>query len=146
MVPLIIGISLGMIYRDVLQQEEKIARYGAGDGASRSNMQQSSASDADEGVNHSSWVARLSSISVRLSSLDNRRSTGQSSSMSNQNQSSSRAVLNRAFAYSIAYFLTWSFTIIGLFFDMANVNWPNSIWYLASIFNPLQGVSNSIKQ
>jgi len=63
---------------------------------------------------------------------------------SNVNRSNSRLVLHRAIAYSVSYFLTWTFSVIGVGFDMANVEWPTAIWYLANIFNPLQGVSTMI--
>jgi len=91
-VPVIIGTSLGMIYRSVSKQENNMASYGE----------------------------------------------------SNINRSNSRLVLNRAIAYSISYFLTWSFSMIGVGFDVANVEWPTAIWYLTSIFNPLQGFFNFV--
>jgi len=53
--------------------------------------------------------------------------------------SNSRVLLRRAFAFTAAYFLTWSFTFIGICFDLVSKDWPLAIWYLTSMFNPLQG-------
>ena len=50
--------------------------------------------------------------------------------------------LNRAVDFSIAYTLTWAFNIVGNCLTIADVAWPTAIWYLANIFNPLQGVFN----
>ena len=116
-------------------KRKKIAKYGAN--ALTAGTQQSGAGDAYERVNRGSLMDRSFAFV--------RRSAG--SSNSNKNQSSySRVVLHRAFAYSSAFFLAWSFFAIGACFDIANMEWPTAIWYLTNIFNPLQGVSYSIKQ
>lgn len=57
-------------------------------------------------------------------------------------RSKSRAVLQKARSYSIAYFLAWSFPIIRASLRLAGYEWPIAIWYLASIFNPLSGLYN----
>mmetsp|Transcript_10408 Transcript_10408/g.19144 ORF Transcript_10408/g.19144 Transcript_10408/m.19144 type:complete len:387 (+) Transcript_10408:597-1757(+) len=63
---------------------------------------------------------------------------------SNINRSNSRLVLHRVIAYSVSYVLTWSFSIIGIGFEIANMEWPTALWYLANIFNPLQGFFNFV--
>lgn len=130
-VPLVIVTSLGMIYRSVLQQEEQMERYGAGSFAARDRRL---GDVADERV---SWSARIRSVFKCI-----RRSSEEQTSTSNQNQrqSNSRAVMHRALAYSTSYFLTWSWFIIGTFCELAGMEWPTILWYLANIFNPLQGV------
>jgi len=133
-VPFVIGISLGMIYRYVLQSEKKMAAYGAGFEASD---QQSIVTSSNEGGESSCWKERL----PRLFSFF-RRLTERFSLTSNEDRNLSRPVLHRALAFSVAYFLTWSFVITTTCFTIADVEWPVSIWYLSNIFNPLQGFFN----
>jgi len=95
--PLVIGFSLWMIRRSVLNQENNMASYGA-------NNFTAGAQQPD--------------------------------------RSNSRVVLHRALAYSISYFLTWAFVIVGRCFDIANMEWPTFVWYLSNLFNPLQGFYN----
>jgi len=140
-VPIIIGVSLWMIYRAVKQQEQAIARYGAGAFAANTNTHQTSSganSDEDEGANHHTFLDRLGRI-IRsaVSSLKRGRSTEQSSSVSN-----SRVVLRRAFAFTILYFLTWTGYFIVVCFDIGGKDAPDAILYLSAIFNPLQGFFN----
>lgn len=128
-VPVIIGISLGMIYKSVLQQEKKLGRYGVN--AFTASARQLSADDDD--------VRARGSLTVRISRL-----LMLSSPTSSQERNKSRAVLHRAIAYSIAYFLAWSFVIIHISLILAGIEWPTSLSYLTSIFNPLQGYYNFV--
>jgi hypothetical protein len=99
-VPLIIGTSLGMIYRSVSKQENNMASYGASNFTA--NAQQ-------------------------------------------PDRSKSRIVMNKARAYSAAYFLAWSWLIIGSIFGLANVEQPAPLIYISNFLNPLQGVSRPIQ-
>ena len=88
----------------------------------------------DEEINHLSWLdRRKSTIRSAVSSLHSRRSSS---------TSNSRVVLHRAFAFTISYFLTWSFFFISACFNMANKDTPQAIWYLTYILGPLQGFFN----
>ena len=131
-VPMVVLVSLGLIYRSVLQQEKRSARYGAN--AITNGTRQSS--NAEVGSSESANRISNSIITV-VASAKRRRAHGQSQSQS-QDRSHSRTVLHRAFAFSTAYFMAWAFTTIGVCFDIAGVEWPRSVWYLAKIFNPLQ--------
>eukprot|EP00579_Thalassiosira_antarctica_P017786 CAMPEP_0201945186 /NCGR_PEP_ID=MMETSP0903-20130614/53774_1 /ASSEMBLY_ACC=CAM_ASM_000552 /TAXON_ID=420261 /ORGANISM="Thalassiosira antarctica, Strain CCMP982" /LENGTH=321 /DNA_ID=CAMNT_0048488247 /DNA_START=56 /DNA_END=1018 /DNA_ORIENTATION=- len=136
--PIVIGTSLAMLHRDVSKQEKRMARYGGGFGAfNPSATQQTTDSAAATDGNRSSGLS--SSISSVISSV--RRTFGRgSSSNSNQEHSNSRGVMHRVLAYSIAYFLTWSWAIIMGILWQAGVPIPLAIIYLSSIFTPLQGL------
>ncbi len=56
--------------------------------------------------------------------------------------SDQRRVLRKAVAYSVSYFLAWIFVIIGVSFTYAEKDWPNFVWYMTVILNPLQGLFN----
>eukprot|EP00956_Cyclotella_meneghiniana_P004768 scaffold5867_cov25-Cyclotella_meneghiniana.AAC.2 len=101
--PVVIGVSLGMLYRHVSNQEKRISRYGAG------------------ALNTSSE---------------------QSLSDQNRDRSYSRAVLNRALAYSCSYFLTWVWNIGGHIMVWRGVEIPLPYLYLWTIFFPLEGFFN----
>ena len=118
-----------------------MARYGGG-AFNPSATQHTTDSAAATDANRSSGLS--STISSVVSSV--KRTFGRwSSSNSNQEHSNGRGVMHRALAYSIAYFLTWSwYLIIGLLYG-AGVPPPLALDYLATIFNPLQGVSYSIE-
>lgn len=129
-VPIIIGVSLGSIYRSVLQQERIMRGYG-----------ESTIDIGREQENSDDRVSWLDVIRNMFRCL--KRSPGQRS-LSNRIRSS-RVVLNRALAYSTAYLLSWSFFIAGTFFDLSGMEWPTFLWYLSEIFNPLQGVSQVLR-
>eukprot|EP00579_Thalassiosira_antarctica_P024422 CAMPEP_0201986796 /NCGR_PEP_ID=MMETSP0904-20121228/91460_1 /ASSEMBLY_ACC=CAM_ASM_000553 /TAXON_ID=420261 /ORGANISM="Thalassiosira antarctica, Strain CCMP982" /LENGTH=468 /DNA_ID=CAMNT_0048540873 /DNA_START=210 /DNA_END=1617 /DNA_ORIENTATION=- len=134
--PIVIGTSLGMLYRDLSKQEKRMARYGGG-AFNPSATQQTTDSAAATDVNRSSGLS--SSISSVISSV--RRTFGRgSSSNSNQEHSNSRGVMHRALAYSIAYFLTWSWAISNGILMVAGVPIPLALAYLSMIFSPLQGL------
>jgi len=116
--PIIISISFWLIYRAVLDLEKKTTRYGAN-------------------------VFR-NSIIMRSSIIEENNNTG-SEQLSNQIRSrqtrlKTRAIMNRAMGYSIAYFLAWGFTIVGIILDIAGLEWPTIIWYIVAITNPAQGL------
>ena len=102
--PIIIGVSLAMLYRHVSKQEKRMTRYGAG------------------ALNTSSE---------------------QSSSDQNRNTSYSRAVFNRALAYSCSYFITWGWLFGAFIMVLVGVKTiPLPYDYLWTIFGPLEGFSN----
>eukprot|EP00956_Cyclotella_meneghiniana_P018752 scaffold31518_cov56-Cyclotella_meneghiniana.AAC.8 len=105
--PVVISVSLGMLYRHVSNQEKIMARYGTG-------------------------------------ALDT--ASEQSSSNQNRDRTYSRAVLNKAIAYSLSYFLTWGWgigaTIMGLVTSGVETTLPLPYSYLLIIFNQLEGLFN----
>jgi len=70
--------------------------------------------------------------------------TAQQSSTSNPNRntSCSRAVLHKALACTIAYFLTWSWTIAVQMIWWTEKEPPPALHYMMVIFQPLQGFCN----
>eukprot|EP00579_Thalassiosira_antarctica_P000773 CAMPEP_0201866146 /NCGR_PEP_ID=MMETSP0902-20130614/821_1 /ASSEMBLY_ACC=CAM_ASM_000551 /TAXON_ID=420261 /ORGANISM="Thalassiosira antarctica, Strain CCMP982" /LENGTH=166 /DNA_ID=CAMNT_0048391055 /DNA_START=162 /DNA_END=659 /DNA_ORIENTATION=- len=101
---IVIVTSLGVIYRDVSNQEKRMARYGAGSfnpGATQNTTDGTVAMDANRSGGLSSNISSVIP-SVR------RTFRRLSSSISNQEHSNSRGVMHRALAYSITYLLTWS--------------------------------------
>lgn len=136
-VPIIVGVSLWMIYKAVHRQERTIARYdftaNINTDQTRSSAANSDADD-DERANRGSffnWIR--GSISSGGSNVINRQPAS---------SSNSSAVMRRAFAFTISYALTWSFPFMVTCFNIANKEWPLVVWYLYSIFNPLQGFYN----
>ncbi|KAL7543858.1 hypothetical protein ACHAWF_007466 [Thalassiosira exigua] len=119
--PIIVGISLGMIYRSVSKQERVLSRYG---------RVRKSAMDAVAGMRASS-IARRRCFGERRC-FRNRRSF-------NTNDSNSRAVVHRACAYSISYFLAWSWPTLYIILQLAGRENSLAFRYLWSIFGPLQG-------
>ena len=119
-----------MIYRSVLQQEKKLTRYGAGT-LSPSAEQSSNTDDRESGT---SLAGRLNRVRGAVEQA--------LSTQSQQERKKSRTILYRALSYSLAYLLTWGFVIVRISVIIAGEEWPTTIWYLASIFNPLQGLYN----
>jgi len=129
--PIFISVSLGMIYKSVIQQEMKISKYGAS--AIRRNIANRRSSMIIPVTETSaSWMDRIKRCFKRSERTSNTRS--------NQASSQRRAVLHKAVAYSTSYFLAWSFGVIGVSFSIANVEWPHFVWYMSVILNPLQGL------
>lgn len=130
--PIIVGISLGMIYRTIRVQEMKLARYGA----STLHLATTGAQS-----NHTARPSRLSST-IALFKGNQQPSASAAPAPNNNRHQRSRVILKRALDFSLAYTLAWSFNIIGNCFAIADVPWPVAVWYLSNIFNPLQGVFN----
>eukprot|EP00956_Cyclotella_meneghiniana_P035096 scaffold111227_cov23-Cyclotella_meneghiniana.AAC.1 len=102
--PVVIGVSLGMLYRHVSKQERRMSRYGTG---------------------------ALNSASE------------QSPSDQNRDRSFSYAVLNKAIAYSVSYFLTWGWGVGAVIMTLLGVEtMPVPYDYLWAMFAPLEGFFN----
>jgi len=123
-VPCVIAISLGIIYRGVRQQEKKMARYGERALMQGPQRTATAANDSNEGTPNTflSKILRRKTKSIK--------------------QSNSRVVLQRAFAYTCSFFLTWSWFFIGLIIGVAGSEFPITLSYLRQIFTPLQGSWN----
>ena len=137
--PIVVSISLGMIFSFVHKQEKRTRRYGAG---AVNNSTQHTANSAAGGENSTSNKISINSIVSFM-----KTSFGKKSSRSNSNQeyTMSRAVFHRALAYSAAYFLTWGWAILSVILKLAGVWNPRApivYDYFGNIFNPLQGFFN----
>jgi len=136
-VPIVVGVSLWMIYKAVLQQEKRIARF-----AFTPNAEQSCTNDANVGVGKS-WKKVRDVMRSAVSRFRNESPSGQHSATTDQDRSKySRAVMYRALAYSSAYFLTWTFTIILTCLNILGVELPIILRYLSTLFGCLQGFFN----
>ncbi len=114
----IIIASLVSIYRAIKKQENKLSRYGT----SALNLSPPSL-----------WKRIKMSLSRRSSSSNNARPATRSNNM----QSQSRAIMQRAFQYSAAWFFSY-----GMFTVAVITKYQMVFLYLATIFAPLQGFFN----
>ncbi|KAL7529381.1 hypothetical protein ACHAWF_002956 [Thalassiosira exigua] len=118
--PIAIGMSLGMIYRNVLRQERRIGRYGA----SALNVSSTNRNSTDStGDRRGNWTSAVSSL--RASVKSRLSSRGRVGAANNSNQGS-RAVMYRAIAYALAFFITWIWFIVYMFLDIAGA-WVHTI-------------------
>ncbi len=129
-----IFISLGVIYRTVRKQEQKLARY-----APRSSIEV----DANQhsGSSSSSLLGKLRrSLSKRPSSTTT--AVPPISIRSNDTQSRSRAVMHKAFGYSFAWLLSYGIYTVYLVMYLFYQYPPIVLDYIWMIFLPLQGFFN----
>jgi len=111
--PIIISISFWMIYKAVLNLEKKTSRYGS-----------------------SVYIAN---IRLRNNTNEENR-TKLNQSRSTQICLKIRAIRKKAMGYSIAYFLAWGFSIVGIILSIAGVKWPIELWYFVVLTHPAQGL------
>jgi len=131
--PIIVGISLYLIYQSVSKQEQKVARYGAG------SLQNTTTAD-------NNGQGCVSSLISNVKSRFKRGQMGEANP--NQEATYSRAVMHRAVAYSGSYFITWTWAIVYIILELPGVwsasmpfqKWEVAYFYLWSIFQPLQGL------
>lgn len=132
-VPITVFGSLFLIYRSVSKQEQRIARYGAG-----------AFTDTATADNNGQWA-----VSSLISSVKSRfRRVGSGAASPTQDASHSRAVMRRAGAYSVSYFLTWIWFIVAIIlywtgvwtFSAPQPKWQLAYRYLQAFFVPLQGM------
>eukprot|EP00553_Chaetoceros_curvisetus_P007922 CAMPEP_0204617500 /NCGR_PEP_ID=MMETSP0717-20131115/4462_1 /ASSEMBLY_ACC=CAM_ASM_000666 /TAXON_ID=230516 /ORGANISM="Chaetoceros curvisetus" /LENGTH=627 /DNA_ID=CAMNT_0051631055 /DNA_START=48 /DNA_END=1931 /DNA_ORIENTATION=+ len=160
---IIIFISLGIIYRAVRTQEKKLAGYAS----FRSNLSQSvlrtstlASSMNTTRSNHSDQHGRdglmgsiRSSLSRRWSTLMPSLATATTTTTtapqirSNDTQSKSRAVMDKAFGYSFAWILSYGVNIVAFVLRIARSSssssfGPITFYYIMWIFLPLQGLFN----
>uniref|UniRef100_A0A7R9VVI7 G-protein coupled receptors family 1 profile domain-containing protein n=1 Tax=Pseudictyota dubia TaxID=2749911 RepID=A0A7R9VVI7_9STRA len=141
--PVIIAVSMLMVYIAVLKQEKKLSKYGEGpldadpvttDGRNNNNH------DADGG--------KMRSILIKLAcTIDciRRNQTSQDPAGSQSNtmrMSLSRAVWYRALSYSIAYLLTYVFFLTTYIMFATKVTIPFGLTICREISMPLQGFYN----
>lgn len=145
-VPIVIAVSLWMIYRSVATQEAKIGRYGVGalnQGTPRTTNDNAN-DDVGGRVDESGRVRGFFRRSIASVSSYLKKKFGKRSS----DVSNSRKVMYRAIAYSISYYLTWSWTVIYVCIALAGAWNPSgnqahmALAYLMTIFSPLQGFFN----
>eukprot|EP00984_Skeletonema_dohrnii_P014272 scaffold5981_cov146-Skeletonema_dohrnii-CCMP3373.AAC.1 len=138
--PFVIIIAFGMIYWSVRKQEKKNGRYGAGTlnlGASAASSSNGNDRDSNTRGSARSSIGSIRSSLSSISSRFRRNSSG-------NNDSNSRAVMHRAFAYAIAYFATWIWALIGEIMTMLKKVENIPLWYhyIWTIMIPLQGMFN----
>lgn len=128
--PVIIGGTLGLLFRTVSKQERQMKRYG------ERTLNTTQTESARSEVRGSVMLSISRSLKRLASSLSERQS---------DRGESGRAILNKAAAYSMSYFLAWMPSIIGFILVMAGIpahEMPLAIMYMINIFNPLEGFFN----
>eukprot|EP00984_Skeletonema_dohrnii_P028713 scaffold18790_cov93-Skeletonema_dohrnii-CCMP3373.AAC.1 len=138
--PFIIIIAFGMIYWSVREQEKKNGRYGASTFNLGASAASSSNGNGRDSNTRGSARSSIGSIRSSLSSISSR--FRRNSSVVGNNDSKSRAVMHRAFAYAMAYFTTWIWALIGEIMMLLKVNVPMWYSYIWTIMIPLQGMFN----
>lgn len=141
--PVVIGTSLGMIYRDVWKAESRVARYGLGE------LSANHGADDDHGnANNSVSHGLFGTLVVCMKKRTCRKRIHSASDEDRPNYSNSRAVMHRALAYSTSYFITWIWPIVALLLILTGI-WetiPETgqliYRYFWIILNPLQGFFN----
>ena len=136
-VPIVVGVSLIVIYRFVSKQERKNARYG-GSALNITSLGNVSNATNEEGSNPG-FVEAIRSLFHRIKTSF---ACCGMTSLQNEQLSMSQKVLHRATAYSTAYLLAWSPFILGYSLYIAGLGWPLVVEYITNIFNPLQGFFN----
>jgi len=158
--PIIITISLMLIYKAVVEIEARLSKYGAaslripGVSVVRATI---TAVTAKEGSTERSAVATTNNniggnsgfcprtflcnnCSTFLRCKNNSGSrTSTSTPKKSSSSSKSRTVMHKAISYSISYVLTWVFATIVFFLNVSEKNVPLTITYLLAIFSCLQG-------
>ena len=155
--PVVIMISMALMYRAVLKQEKRTQRYGARTLALRRHAAAGPASADEEGrqtksgvqnlyARMKSWVSSRRSSWMSCGKKENNNIAGRSNDASRQ----SRAVMHRALCYSLAFIATYLFPIIinirtfsGSDLDIFGSQWE-ILNALGRIFFPFQGFFNFI--
>jgi len=143
--PVIAGISIILLYRAVVQVENKRSKYGASSFratiTAKSNQSHTS-SNAEDIEGGGTWNGVKRFFSSRFSFIERWRIGVRAKS---QTRSHSRTVMYKALAYTLGYSLTWIFMLFYFFMgDVFKKPVPIEVVYLANVFIPIQGVYNFI--
>ncbi len=147
----LIGIvtMMGLVYKDVLDHEKKMQNYGANAIRRSITIRNIAANDYEDGITTSSsksttWCSIVQKVKNRC-----RRSRRTNRICSNiRHGTNSRAVLHKAFAHSLAWFLTR--TIFNIWHNFTSTPGKNDasffITLLLNLFMPLYGFFNLLIQ
>ncbi len=154
---IVISTSLGMIYKAVRTQENKLSRYSVFTTNMRQHQDQSRSRAQRDDVQQQGggWKRMKTSLTVMASSLKmsivpSRRNSAPDPAMhhtrmrSNDTQSQSRAVMHKAFGYSFAWLLSYGIFIIASVIKIMNGNSNLVLVYVTTAFTALQGCFNLI--
>ncbi len=130
MVAVTVLASLALIFKAVRDQEKKLSKYGVG--ALRAGLSANFNSTTQASV----WER------IKTSMHGSRRSSTPSVIRSKNAHNQSRAVMHRAFGYSFAWVLSYGSQCVGLVIQLVTSNYPLILFYVTSIFIPLQGFFN----
>jgi len=145
--PCVIFSTMTIMYRAVLAQEKKLQRFGVGALALRvKNRNKNSNGGGVEGNdNNATKEKKINSRNpfVRMKSwIASRRSSKNKIIRSNSAGKQSRAVMNKALSYSLAFFFTYLFPIIISIRTLIGLESGPALSILARVFFPLQGFFN----
>lgn len=138
--PIVILTSMGLMYHTARQNEKKMSGYGIHTLRLKSTVKSGDVADGQERQENSN---RLSSKLKSLFQKSDQNLDASTSSRSNKLNKQSRAVLQKASAYSLAYFATYFFPLIITIRKSLQINDAGFVLTMLSrIFFPLQGFFN----
>jgi len=140
---IIVAVSLLMIYQSILKQEKMISRYGRGSlqltASNTNDGETDNARTHDPGGDRTLPSKSFGSIASYL------RGTFAVRNARNPIYFRSRTVLKKAQAYSAAFFLTWSWTVVAfIILPISDFNIPIVYRYFWNSFSCLHGFFNFI--
>ena len=154
--PIIIAATMTIMHLEVLKNKKKLSKYGVG--ALRANLNTNVVRNVNLEANGeqdgNNTTTSASSILSRFKSsvqflIPSNRSTSQQSAIPGARSRSykakkkqSRIIVHKALAYTIAYFVTYTFPLITSVQYFAGKETSFALSMLSSIFYPLQGFFN----
>ena len=137
--PSIIGITMTLIYRVVLVQEKKLEQYGIGGLRKNAKKKGAAAADVEENdVNEKkSAMAPIRNIFKKWAPNQTRNSFAV-----RKKKKQSRAVLNTALSYSIAFMLSYLLPVVISIRTLSNLKSGFGLSIAVRILFPLQGFFN----
>jgi len=128
--PAAIIFTMTVMYYYVLAIEKKTEKYHT-----NTLLQQGpKRTEIEDNVPDNCWERMILSCVKKTKNIFHKKQTAA--------RSNSRRVLHRAFMYSAAYFLSYSFLLVGQYMTEADVHVPDAIWFLSTLLSPLQGFFN----
>ena len=148
--PCVIIATMAIMYRAVRLQEKKLQKFGAATLVLRTAVAARAEVNSGKGESSSRNKSRLSSrLKSSMLSLVGRTTTTSGTiknrtSRSNNATKQSRAIMNRALSYSLAFFFTYLFPIIISIHTLIGLESGPVLSILARVFFPLQGFFNFV--
>ena len=144
--PIVIFVTMTLIYRTVSKIEKKMQKYGVGALRLKKNtlaVQSGEGSNGAQGINSNSGTNEEEETS-KIKSLCNKffasckKDSQQPASRSNKAQSQSKVIFYRALAYAMAWFVAWILYVVTFAWDV----WILPLYIVQSFLTPLQGLFN----
>jgi hypothetical protein len=147
--PIVIVLTMALMYRTAKENEKKMSGYGIHTLRLRATIANGDQrQETDESSTSSSERRRFSSIRQSFQKIRSslqfckRDDSIALTSRSNKLNKQSKAVIQKAWAYSLAFFATYFFPLLLSIFDFTGRDDNLTLNLLARIFYPLQGLFN----